>query len=38
LLAFGLMLMVLMVFRPQGLLSFERRVREEAEPEPGAGV
>src|SRR5439155_7489297 len=25
LLAFGLMLMVLMVFRPQGLLSFERK-------------
>src|SRR5436309_237896 len=38
LLAFGLMLMVLMVFRPQGLLSFERRSQEEPEPEVGAGV
>jgi len=42
LLAFGLMLMVLMVFRPQGLLSFERRGWEEpepaAEPETGAGA
>src|SRR5439155_506316 len=32
LLVFGLMLMVLMVFRPQGLLTF--RDRREAEPEP----
>jgi len=32
LLVFGLMLMVLMVFRPQGLLTF--RGRREAEPEP----
>ena len=36
LLAFGLMLMVLMVFRPQGLLSSERRSQEEPEPEAGA--
>jgi len=34
LLVFGLMLMVLMVFRPQGLLTF--RDRREAEPEPAA--
>src|SRR5437870_1581775 len=38
LLAFGLMLMVLMVFRPQGLLSSERRSQEEPEPEAGAGA
>jgi branched-chain amino acid transport system permease protein len=34
LLVFGLMLMVLMVFRPQGLLTFRGR-RQEAEPEAG---
>jgi hypothetical protein len=32
LLAFGLMLMVLMVFRPQGLLTSAGRREEEAEP------
>ena len=34
LLAFGLMLMVLMIFRPNGLMSFEAKPpREEAEPQ-----
>jgi hypothetical protein len=34
LLVFGLMLMVLMVFRPQGLLTGEPRPEPEPEPEP----
>jgi len=42
LLAFGLMLMVLMVFRPQGLLTSGGRREEEPEPvaeqEAGAGM
>jgi branched-chain amino acid transport system permease protein len=38
LLVFGLMLMVLMVFRPQGLITAEARREEEPEPTPGEGV